>query len=176
MPRRLRSVCPSWRTHSRTDSFVFQLTKNRRSSRRRLPPVEGSRRRFSCGRLPALARTPLPAPRCRAHRPCAVVWCRSFAAGEGDRTPRPARAGSPGRRWGARRRPRQNSQRVLLAAPRGAVQLRMPLRPRITRAARWGHRALPPLPSQYSHAHYAHHYAPRPVVRPNCYDTIMLRK
>ena len=55
--------------------------------------------------------------------------------------------------------------------------VRREIRMRITRAARWGHRALPPLPSQYSHAHGARAlYPPCPVVRPNCYDIIMLRK
>ena len=35
---------------------------------------------------------------------------------------------------------------------------------RITRAARWGHRALPPLRTQYSHAHYARVPLRGPVV------------
>ncbi len=54
-------------------------------------------------------------------------------------------------------------------------------RPRITRAARWGHRALPPLPTRNAHRHFRPEVAPsrprpapRPIARSICH-TVPLR-
>ena len=74
--------------------------------------------------LASRRRAASPAPRCRAHCPCPVAVGRDVPIAP----PRHRRGAWLG-----------------IRAPLACAPLRAPLRTRITRAARWGHRALPPL-------------------------------
>ena len=85
--------------------------------------------------------------RCRAHRPCPVVVRPLVRLGGRARC---LAAGPPGSRRRAIGAVRGLASRALRMRGAHAIFARN-IRTRITRAARWGHRALPPLPTRGVH-------------------------